>query len=60
MDALKRPLRIPPGFTRYAEEKGLFQLYARMLEELLVARPEDPLSFLLDFLSKNKDDGKKY
>lgn len=57
MDALKRPLRVPPSFNRYAEEKGLFQLYARMLEELLVARPDDPLSFLHDFLNQNKDGG---
>ena len=58
MDALKRPLVIPPEFSRYAEEKGLFELYERMLAELLVARPDDPLSFLLDFLSQTKDDGK--
>lgn len=58
MDALKRPLVIPPEFSRYAEEKGLFELYERMLAELLVARPDDPLSFLLEFLSQSKNDGK--
>ena len=57
MDALKRPLRIPPGFSRYAEEKQLFELYERMLSELLVARPEDPLAYLEEFLSQKKDDG---
>ena len=56
MDALKRPLNIPPEFSRYAEEKGLFVLYERMLAELLVARPDDPLSFLHEYLSL-KDDG---
>ena len=26
MDATKKPLRIPPEFARYAEEKEIFQL----------------------------------
>lgn len=58
MDALKRPLAVPPEFNRYAEEKGLFELYERMLKELLVARPEDPLTFLYEYLSLSRDDGK--
>lgn len=58
MDALKRPLTIPPEFSRYAEEKGLFELYERMLSELLVAKPEDPLAFLHEYLSLSRDDGK--
>lgn len=57
MDALKRPLRIPPEFSRYAEEKKLFELYERMVSELLVARPEDPLTYLHEYLSQKKDDG---
>ena len=57
MDALKRPLRIPPEFSRYAEDKGLFLLYEKMMEELLVNRPDDPLTFLHDYLSRSKDDG---
>ena len=59
MDALKRPLRIPPEFSRYAEDKKLFELYERMLSELLVARPEDPLAYLHEFLGQKKDDGEK-
>ena len=59
MDALKRPLTIPPEFSRYAEEKGLFELYERMLAEVLVARPEDPLTFLHEYLSLSRDDGKE-
>lgn len=57
MDALKRPLRIPPEFGIYAEEKGVFQLYQRMLQELIVARPEDPLQFLADYLGRRQEDG---
>ena len=54
-----RPLRIPPEFSRYAEDKCLFELYERMLGELLVVKPKDPLSFLMQFLSRDKNDGKQ-
>ena len=57
MDATKRPLRIPPDFGNYAEEKEIFQLYERMLQELIIARPEDPLQFLVDYLDRQQDDG---
>ena len=59
MDALKKPLRIPPDFGNYAEEKGIYQLYERMLQEVIVARPEDPLQFLADYLARQQDDGRK-
>lgn len=42
MDALKKPLRIPPDFSTYAEEKELFPLLERLLHEVLVSRPADP------------------
>ena len=57
MDALQRPLRIPPGFSNYAEDKGVFELYSRMLGELIVNKPSDPLQFLVDYLSRPKDNG---
>lgn len=57
MDALKRPLRIPPDFARYAEAKGIFELYERMLQELITAKPEDPLQFLADYLARKDDNG---
>lgn len=52
MDATKKPLRVPPEFARYAEEKEIFQLLEQMLQELLVARPDDPLEFMTTFLKK--------
>ena len=58
MDALKRPLRIPMEFSRYAEEKGIFELYELMLKEILVHKPEDPLKFLHEFLGRKNHDGK--
>ena len=57
MDSLKRPLRVPPDFSLYAEHKGIFQLYERMLQELIVAKPVDPLAFLAQYLSRQQDDG---
>lgn len=57
MDQLKRPLRVPAEFSVYAQEKGVFKLYERMLSQLLVAKPSDPLSFLYHYLSKPNEDG---
>lgn len=48
-------LSIPPEFANYAEEKGIFTLYEGMLHALLVARPEDPLEFLSQYLSVDRE-----
>ena len=47
-------LSIPPEFSSYAEEKGIFTLYEGMLQALLAARPDDPLQFLSHYLSKDR------
>lgn len=52
MDALKRPLAIPPEFGVYAEEKGVFQLYEGMLSQLVLHKPTDPLAFLAAYLAR--------
>ena len=58
VDALQRPfLRISPEFGTYAEEHGVFDLFEVMLKELLIARPENPLDFLVKLLSKPIIDG---
>ena len=58
VDALQRPsLRISPEFGTYAEENGIFELFEAMLRELLIARPEHPLEFLVKLLSKPSIDG---
>ena len=57
MDALKKPLRIPPDFSTYAEEKELFPLLERLLHEVLVSRPADPLQVMASYLAREKDDG---
>lgn len=48
-------LCIPPEFSNYAEEKGLFTLYEGMLQELIAAKPHNPLQFLCDYLSQGRD-----
>ena len=58
VDATQRPLlRISPEFGAYAEDKGVFELFEAMLRELLMARPESPLEFLMKLLSKPIIDG---
>ncbi|KAL5484698.1 hypothetical protein EMCRGX_G021238 [Ephydatia muelleri] len=56
MDKLKTPLRIPPEFSNYAEEKQIFEHYERMLEALLIERPSDPLSFLAAYLERAENE----
>ncbi|XP_071801816.1 adenylate kinase 8-like [Asterias amurensis] len=56
MDQTKKPLRIPPQFGTYAEKHGLFELYKRLIEGLIVAKPQDPLDFLLEQLKKENND----
>ena len=47
-------LSIPPEFSSYAEEKGVFTLYENMLQALLAARPDNPLEFLSNYLSVDR------
>ncbi|ESO85978.1 hypothetical protein LOTGIDRAFT_195378 [Lottia gigantea] len=56
MDETKRPLLIPPEFAYYAEEHGVFDMYQRLLEQLLVHKPDEPISFLIDLLKRDNDD----
>lgn len=58
VDALQRPfLRISPEFGTYAEGNGVFELFETMLRELLIARPENPLQYLVKLLSKPNING---
>jgi len=55
MDETKKPLLIPPEFALYAEKHEIFDLYQRMLSQLLVHKPEEPMQFLIDFIKKDKN-----
>ncbi|XP_053328383.1 adenylate kinase 8 [Spea bombifrons] len=56
MDATTKPLRIPPEMAVYAEEHGVFEIIQKMVEKLLVDRPEDTIQYLIDHLRNNNDD----
>lgn len=56
MDQTKRPLKIPPEFATYAEKHGIFDMYKRLIEQLVIARPEDPIAYLISQLKKENDD----
>ncbi len=58
MDALKRPLSVPPEFSVYAEEKGVFPLYQSILSQLVIHKPTDPLTFIAHYLSRPTQDRK--
>ncbi len=55
MDQTLKPNLIPPKFALYAEKHQIFELYQRLLSELIINKPEDPLIFLIDFLKKDKN-----
>nr|NP_001155275.1 radial spoke protein AK58 [Ciona intestinalis]BAH59278.1 radial spoke protein AK58 [Ciona intestinalis] len=53
MDATKKPLRIPPSFGVYAEEHGIFDMYKRLLCQLIIDKPVEPLQYLIDWLKRD-------
>lgn len=56
MDATKRPLLIPPEFGTYAERHGIFEMYKRLIEQLIIHKPNDPLAFLIELLQRENED----
>ena len=40
LDATHRPLRIPTNFQNYAEEQNVHDLLGKMMEKVLISRPE--------------------
>ncbi|XP_041369348.1 adenylate kinase 8-like [Gigantopelta aegis] len=56
MDQTKRPLLIPPEFANYAEKNGVFDMYKKLLEQLIINKPEDPIAFLIEQLKRENDD----
>ncbi|XP_019856689.1 PREDICTED: adenylate kinase 8-like [Amphimedon queenslandica] len=54
IDATKK-LNIPVKYPNYAEKHHIFDLFQHMLQELLLHRPNDPISFLQDLLRRPTD-----
>jgi hypothetical protein len=55
-----KPMTIPSKYSNYATQNNLFNLFQFMLEELLVAKPDDPLTFLQNILKRPTTNGKLY
>ncbi|KAM8934293.1 adenylate kinase 8 [Pelodytes ibericus] len=55
MDATAKPLRVPPAMAVYAEEHGVFNIIQKMMEKLLIDRPEDTIQYLIDHLRNDND-----
>uniref|UniRef100_A0A8C5R0Z7 Nucleoside-diphosphate kinase n=1 Tax=Leptobrachium leishanense TaxID=445787 RepID=A0A8C5R0Z7_9ANUR len=56
MDATAKPLRIPPEMAVYAEEHRVFDVIQKMVQRLLVDRPENVIQYLIDHLRNDNDD----
>ncbi|CAM4770181.1 unnamed protein product [Rotaria magnacalcarata] len=55
MDQTARPLNISPEFLLYAEKYALFELFQRCVSSLLIDRPSDPITYLIELLKKDSD-----
>ncbi|KAL1275202.1 hypothetical protein QQF64_028016 [Cirrhinus molitorella] len=56
MDAIVRPLRIPPEMGIYAEKHDIFHLLQTLVRHLMVDKPEDPIQYLINFLKRDSMD----
>ena len=57
VDQTARPLRIPPHYGLYAEEKGIFETLKQMLQNVIINRPSDPLQHMIDWLDQDTQVG---
>ncbi|XP_073493951.1 adenylate kinase 8 isoform X3 [Phyllobates terribilis] len=55
MDATAKPLRIPPQMAVYAEDHRIFDMLQKMVQNLLMDRPGDPIQYLIHHLRKDND-----
>ncbi|KAF8770104.1 adenylate kinase 8-like [Argiope bruennichi] len=53
MDATHRPHEFPKELFAYAENKKVFQIFQTLLERLVIDRPEKPVDFLYDLVTKS-------
>ncbi|XP_065647184.1 adenylate kinase 8 isoform X3 [Hydra vulgaris] len=55
MDATKKPFLIPPEFSAYAEKHEIFGIYERLLKNLIITQPDDPLQAVINWLKEPED-----
>ncbi|TRY93156.1 hypothetical protein DNTS_012848 [Danionella cerebrum] len=56
MDSTAKSLRIPPEMAIYAEKHDIFHLIQSLLRNLVVDKPEDPVQYLMDLLTRDSVD----
>ena len=56
VDETKKPLRIPPEYGVYAEEKEIFGMLKQLMEDLVINKPADPLQHMIDWLDIDTHD----
>ncbi|CAH8452281.1 unnamed protein product [Schistosoma turkestanicum] len=56
MSMLLNSTQISPEYMDYAEKHSVFQLMQRLLKLLIINRPEDPITYLIDYLNKDVED----
>ncbi|XP_037536733.1 adenylate kinase 8 [Nematolebias whitei] len=53
MDETLKPVRIPPQMSVYADKHHLSHLMQSLLASLVLDRPDDPISYLIDLLKRS-------
>ncbi|KAK2901547.1 hypothetical protein Q8A73_011293 [Channa argus] len=56
MDETVKPLRIPPQIPCYADNHNIFHLVQSMVTHLIIAQPDDPISYLISLLQRSSMD----
>lgn len=50
----QRRVKVSPDFASYAEKHEIFQTFEEILKQVVMERPEDPLPFIRDLLTKHQ------
>ncbi|XP_041854953.1 adenylate kinase 8 [Melanotaenia boesemani] len=56
MDEMVRPLRIPAETSLYADKHHISHLVQSLVSSLVIDRPDDPISYLIDLLQRSTMD----
>ncbi|CAL8078640.1 unnamed protein product [Calicophoron daubneyi] len=51
-----KPIQIPASYVQYAEKHSIFEMTQKLLKNLIIDRPDDPLTYLIDYLDKESED----
>ncbi|KAJ3604345.1 hypothetical protein NHX12_029086 [Muraenolepis orangiensis] len=54
MDETMKPIKNHPEISAYAEKHEIFDLMQAMLSSLIVDKPDDPISYMISFLKRDR------